>query len=84
VSDGRSRSFALIQNGGLALGGVDRATGRTLFLVPVRAARVSRLDMAGELQVIRSELDDRWAVTVYDPATGKVLFEDARPPSRGR
>jgi hypothetical protein len=83
VSDDQ-RAFALIDNRGLALAGVDRATGRTLFVVPIARADISRLDIASGLPVIRSQHIDRWVVTVYDPSTGKALYQDARPPPRRR
>jgi hypothetical protein len=79
VSDDR-RAFALIDNRGLALGGIDRETGRTLFVVPVPTSDINDLHMANGLPAIRSRWTSRWMITVYDPSTGKVLYQDTRHP----
>ena len=78
VAGDDKQTFVLIQNGGVALAAVDRAGNRTRFLVAVPAAHAPKLEIAAGMPVIRSHLDDRWLVTVHDPATGKLLFQDAR------
>jgi hypothetical protein len=77
------RTFALIANGATGLAGIDRATGRTLFLVPVALGGLWKLEMADGLPVVRTQFVDRWEITVFDPTTGRVVYRDARPLARG-
>lgn len=79
VVDDDGRAFALIRNGASALAGVDRATGRTLFLVPVALGVLWRLELADGMPVVRTRFADRWTLTVHDPRTGAVLYRDSRP-----
>jgi hypothetical protein len=78
------RAFALIVNGATALAGVDRATGHTLFLVPLSlGALIGRFEVVEGFPIVRTRFSDRWVVTVHDPATGAVLYRDSRPLARG-
>lgn len=77
VSDNR-KTFALITNRGTALAGIDGSTGMTTFLVPVTVGALAKLDVADGMPVIRTQLDNRWVVTVHEATTGRVVFQDAR------
>jgi hypothetical protein len=84
IVEDESRAFALIANGATALAGVDRSSGRTLFLVPVPVGRLWKLELANGMPVVRTRFDDHWVVTVHDRKTGTVLYRDARPLARSR
>jgi hypothetical protein len=80
VASDDKRTFALIVNGATALAGVDRATGHTLFLVPLPlGALIGPFEIVEGLPIVRTRFSDRWVVTVHDPATGAVLYSDSRP-----
>ena len=81
AGDGR-RAFALIVNGATALAGVDRATGREIFLVPVLLGGSWKLEIADGMPVVRTRFADRWVVTIHEPTTGSVLYRDTRPLAR--
>ena len=74
------RAFAVIVNGATALAGVDRATGHTLFLVPLPlGALIARFEVVEGFPIVSTRFSDRWVVTVHAPATGAVLYRDSRP-----
>jgi hypothetical protein len=39
------------------------------------------LELAGGYPIVRTKLgvSEKWRVTVHDPTTGRVLYEDHRP-----
>jgi hypothetical protein len=83
VSD-HDRVFALVINRATALAGFDRATGKTLFLVPIAIGPVRQLDVVADMPVVRTRFADHWLVTVHDPSTGAIRYRDERPVSRAR
>jgi hypothetical protein len=83
VASDDKRAFALIANGATALAGVDRATGRELFLVPVPLGGSWKPEITDGMPVVRTRFVDRWVVTIHDPTTGGVLYRDTRPLARG-
>jgi hypothetical protein len=83
VAGDEKRAFALIANGATVLAGVDRATGRELFLVPLPLGDSWNLEIADGMPVVRTRFADRWEVTIHDPTTGSVLYRDTRPLARG-
>jgi hypothetical protein len=80
VGDGE-RTFALIvQKGRTALAALEVATGRVLFRVHVPLGyRGWKLELAGGLPIVRTDLGKSWRATVHDPGTGRVLYRDERP-----
>jgi len=82
VSDDQ-RSFAIIVNRAAGLAGVDRKTGRVLFLVPLRLGDTWSLELAAGHPVIRTRSVDSWRASIYSPTSGAVLYQDVRPRARG-
>jgi hypothetical protein len=80
IVDDDERAFALIMNRATSLAGVDRATGRAVFTVPVLVSgRQWELSLAGRYPVVRTQFALAWVLTVHDPLSGEVLYRDTRP-----
>jgi hypothetical protein len=62
------------------LAGFDLASKKTLFLVPLPspASDGDTLEMASGLPIVRSRYNDHWEVSIFDPASGTVVYKDRR------
>ena len=83
VASDDQHSYAIIVNRAAGLVGVDRKTGRVLFLVPVSLGDTWSLELAAGHPVVRTRSVDSWRASIYSRTSGAVLYQDVRPRARG-
>ncbi len=82
VSD-QDHSYVVVVNRSAGLAGVERRTGRTLFLVPMALGDSWSLELVAGHPIVRTRFRDHWVVTIHDSTTGATLYRDSRPVARG-
>lgn len=80
----RDKAYAIVMNRAAGLAGVDRKSGRTLFLVPLRVGDIWSLEIIDGYPVVRTRFTSSWLATVHDPMTGAIVYRDERPRAPGR